>query len=427
MDPSAPMAQRAPTGSGGRPLRVAMAGLGVGASQVIPTLEHLPEAQLVAAADIRQQALDAFRARFGGRTYTSVAELCRDPEVDVVWVATPNNYHCEHVVMAAEQGKHVVCEKPMALTVEEAERMVDAADRNGVKLVCGHTFSLHPSIQAMRRVIASGELGQLYAMNCWLYTDWMLKPRMPEEIDLRLGGGVVYRHAPHIIDTVRLLGGGMARSVRAAVGQWLPERPCPGNFSAFIEFESGAVATIAYSGYGYFDTSELTWGAGSRLYTDEERVRVRAALRAGSMDVAGAKEAMRFGSEEGAGANEVAGTGSPQQPNRSWFGIIVASCERGDVRQSLDGIYIYGDQGRREIPVHQRRRTGETELRELYDAVYSGRPISHDGRWGMATLEVCLAIMQSAREHREIVLTHQCPIAEPAEPPTAPTGAGRAG
>ncbi len=397
-----------------KPLRVAMAGLGVGASQVIPTLEKLPEAQLVAAADIRQGALDSFRSRFGGRTYTSVEELCNDPDVDVIWVATPNNYHCEHVVMAAEHGKHVVCEKPMALSVEEAERMVNAAERNNVKMVCGHTFSLHPSIQAMKRVVASGELGRLYAINAWLYTDWMLKPRMPEEVDLRLGGGVVYRHAPHIIDTIRLLGGGMARSVRAAVGQWLPERPCPGNFSAFIDFDRGPAATVAYSGYGYFDTSELTWGAGSRLYTDEERVRVRAALRANQMDVAGAKEAMRFGAEAGAGSKEVAGTGSPTEPNRSWFGIVVASCERGDVRQSLDGIYVYGDQGRREIPVQQRRMTGQTELRELYEAVHHGTPISHDGRWGMATLEVCLAIMQSARERREIILTHQCPLNEPA-------------
>jgi len=61
----------------------------------------------------------------------------------------------------------------------------------------------------------------------------------------------------------------------------MPERPCPGNFSAYLEFEDGTPATIAYNGYGYFDTSELTWGIGNRMYSEEERVRVRRALRQG--------------------------------------------------------------------------------------------------------------------------------------------------
>ena len=139
---------------------------------------------------------------------------------------------------------------------------------------------MSPDIQAMWAIARSGELGRLIAINSWLSTDWLLKPRVAEEIDEALGGGVVYRHAPHLIDTVRLLGGGRVRSVRAMVGRWMPERPCPGNFSAYLEFEDGTPATIAYNGYGYFDTSELTWGIGNRMYSDEERVGVRQALRA---------------------------------------------------------------------------------------------------------------------------------------------------
>src|SRR5215813_7740909 len=123
----------------------------------------------------------------------------------------------------------------------------------------------------------------------------LLKPRMPEELDETLGGGVVYRHAPHLIDTVRLLGGGRVRSVRASVGRWLAERPCPGNFSAYLEFEDGTPATIAYNGYGYFDTSELTWGIGNRMFSDAERVRVRHALRRGANSNEDAKEGLRFG------------------------------------------------------------------------------------------------------------------------------------
>jgi phthalate 4,5-cis-dihydrodiol dehydrogenase len=393
-----------------RVLGVGMAGLGIGASQVIPGLAKMPEVRLAGAADLREGALKAFRDQFGAKTYTSVKELCEDPDVDVIWVATPNNMHCEHIVMAAEHGKHVVCEKPMALSMEQAEKMVETAAKNNVKMVCGHTYSLHPTIQAIKRVVRSGELGRLYAVNCWLYTDWLLKPRMPEEIDVNLGGGVVYRHGPHLIDTIRMLGGGMVRTVRAATGQWLPERPAPGNYSAFMEFENGTAATIAYSGYGYFYTSELTWGFGSRLYSDEQAVATRKALRTNSFDVEAEKEAMRFGSATGQPprANSSA-DGSALPTDRSWFGVTLASCERGDIRQSPEGIYVYGDEGRREIPVERGRATGNQELRELYDAVVFDKPIVHDGPWGMATLEVCLAIMQSGREHREITLTHQCP------------------
>jgi phthalate 4,5-cis-dihydrodiol dehydrogenase len=395
-----------------------MAGLGIGASQVIPGLAKMPEVELVAAADVRPQALDAFQAQFGARVYTSVEALCDDPDVDVVWVATPNQMHCEHVVMAAERGKHVVCEKPMALSVEQAQRMVETAERRGVKMVCGHTYSLHPSIQEMRRIVRSGELGRLIQVAAWLYTDWLIKPRMPEEIDVSLGGGVVYRHGPHLIDSIRVLGGGMVRSVRAMTGQWLPERPAPGNYVAYLEFEDGTPATIAYSGYGYFYTSELTWGIGSRLYSDEESVRVRQGLRRRDIDVEAEKEAMRFGAQRPAAGAGSASSSSGVALDRGWFGLILASCERGDIRQSPTGLLVYGDEGKREVPVPRTRTTGNAELRELYDAVHFGTPIAHHGRWGMATLEVCLAIMQSGRERREIMLAHQSPSLDVA-PPTA--------
>ena len=157
-------------------------------------------------------------------------KLCADPDVDVVWVATPNQFHHDHTVMAAEHGKHVICTKPMALTVAECQSMCDAADRHGVKLLCGQTYSMSPDVQAMHDVAASGELGRLIAINCWFHTDWLLKPRVAEEVDEALGGGVVFRHAPHLIDTVRLLGGGLVRSVRGAVGRWMAGTPVPRQF-----------------------------------------------------------------------------------------------------------------------------------------------------------------------------------------------------
>jgi predicted dehydrogenase len=77
------------------------------------------------------------------------------------------------------------------------------------------------------------------------------------------------------------------------------------------------------------------------------------------------------------------------------------------MRQSPTGLLIYGNDGLREIPISGSGASRSSEVRELYEAVRNDRPVLHDGRWGMATLEVCLAIMQSARERREILLTHQ--------------------
>ena len=403
---TSPAAPDRTTSDAARTLRIGIAGLGVGSAMVIPSIERMPITELVAAADTRPEARAQFVERHGGRAYASVAELCADPDVDVVWVATPNQFHCEHVVLAASHGKHVVCEKPMALSVAEAERMVEAADRHGVYLLCGHTYSLNPSIQTMHRLVQAGELGRLTQLAHWMYSDWLLKPRLPQELDLSLGGGVVYRHLPHIVDSIRTLGGGLVRSVRAMVGAWMPERPAPGNVSAYLEFEDGTPATISYSGYGYFNTADLVWGIGDRLYTEEQAVQARRAFRSGQADDAAAKERLRETTRGGrdytAGRRDVAGGGN-------WFGILLVSCERGTLRQSPNGILVYDDDGHHEVPVQGSGATGIIELQELHAALTRGVPISHDGRWGLATLEVCLAMMESARERREIVLSHQCP------------------
>lgn len=418
-------AQQQPAQSEKPLLRLGIAGLGVASTLFLPGVEAFPQAAIAAAADPRASARDAFRDTYNGRVYDDAHGLFADPDIDAVWIATPNQLHCEHTIAAANAGKHVICTKPMALSVDEAQAMCEAAERNGVQLLCGQTYSMSPDVQALWRAGASGELGRLIAINSWFHTDWLLKPRVAEEIDEALGGGVIFRHAPHLIDTIRLLGGGQLRSVRASVGRWMRERPCPGNFSAFMEFEDGTPATLAYNGYGYFDTSELTWGIGNRWYTDDERVPVRRALRSGNMDSDAAKEGMRFGAGRSDPASQgsgwTAGKNAGTRAHIQWFGITVASFERGDIRQSPNGVYIYDDDGRREIPVHGGRGTGLLEVRELYEAIHHGAAIVHDGRWALATLEAGAAIIRSGQERREILLQHQCALNAAAPPDAALT------
>ncbi|MFN0070404.1 MAG: Gfo/Idh/MocA family protein [Chloroflexota bacterium] len=386
-------------------LRFGIAGLGIGSAMALPWLERMTATRVVAAADVRPEAREQFTQKYGGQAYESVEAMCQDPELDAIWVATPNDLHCQHVVAAANAGKHIVCEKPMATSVAEGLQMVEAAEKNGVKLVLGHPTDLNPAIQLMVGVARSGELGRITQMAHWMYSDWLLKPRMPEEYDVNRGGGVVYRHGPHIVNTVRAIGGGMVRSVRSSWGAWMPERPAPGNHSTFLEFDDGTPATISYGGYGYFNTQELAWGIGDRMYSAEQAIDVRRQLREGSFNVAGAKEEQRV---EARSVNAPTAPGG-RKPTGLSFGIHLISCERGMLRHSQHGLFVYDDSGVREVPVEP-EESELPEIRELIDAIETGREAKDDGRWGLATLEVLCAIMQSGRERREIMLEHQVPV-----------------
>jgi len=99
--------------------------------------------------------------------------------------------------------------------------------------------------------------------------------------------------------------------------------------------------------------------------------------------------------------------GKRHQP---FFGLTLVSCDKGDIRQSPGGLIVYGEEGRREVALPAGKRGREAEVDELYQAIVENRPVFHDGRWGEATLEVCLAILESAKEKREIYLKHQKPV-----------------
>jgi phthalate 4,5-cis-dihydrodiol dehydrogenase len=386
---------------------VGLVGVGVGASQLLPALTTSPHIQLVAAADVRPAALEQFAREFGARTYASVEALAEDPRVEAVWVATPNQLHAQHAIAAAQRGKHVIVSKPMAITLDEAAAMNLAAERNGVKLLAGHTQSMAPTIRKMAELVHSGELGQLGMLHTWHFTDWMYRPRLPAELDVNQGGGPVFRQASHQVDIVRYIAGGLVRSVRANVVQLDPARGAPGAYSVFLEFEDGTPATIVYSGYGHFSMSEL-------MTNDSPRRPPSSSFGPRSLapeDEAAMKEALRYRGQEGSHSGDHANTEGLATTRRSanslgLFGLTLVSCAGGDLRESPDGLFLYEHGTVRSIPVADELR-GAAELEELYQAVRYERPIVHDGRWGEATLEVCLAIVESARTHADVRLSRQ--------------------
>jgi len=391
-------------------LRLGMAGLGVASTQILPPIAKLPFIKITAAADMRADAVAKFRAQYQAEGYTSVAELCASPNVDAVYIATPNSLHAEHAIIAAKHKKHIIVEKPMAMNLAECDAMNEAADKHGVKLLCGHTHSFDPPIRKIREIVKSGELGKLCMINTWNYNEFMYRPRMKHE--LAMTRGVVLNQGPHHVDVVRLIGGGMVRSVRAMTGIWDPAREWEGSYTCYLEFADGTPATLVYSGYGFFDTAELfDWvGEGGQHRPPETNLNVRKSLREvrTAEEEEQLKEAMRFGGKREGEYSHV-WSGARKQP---FFGHTVVSCQKGDIRQTPDGLKIYGESEQREIALPAGSRGREAEVEELYDAVVKGRPVFHGGRWGAATLEVCLAMLESAKQRKEIMLSHQVPSPE---------------
>jgi phthalate 4,5-cis-dihydrodiol dehydrogenase len=398
------------TAEGTRTIKIGMVGIGVGGAASLLAIDAMPEIKLVAGADTSPFLRERFQLRYPqARVYGSIEELCQDPAVEAVLVSSPNGLHASHAIIAAEHGKHVMVYRPMALSLREAEQLVKAVEKNRVKLVVGHTRSYTMPIRAMRKIINSGVLGRLCAIHMWAYTDWMLTSRSAYDKDPEQGGGILLKRAPDQVDTARVLHGGKLRSVRGMTGQWMPERPMPGYYCAYLEFEDGTPCTIMHNGHGYFMGAELTpWGM-SRQSSTLEQVQLRKALREGTRNEEAEEQEKRLG-----GRHEMR---EASRRGRTEFltadgdpSMVIVTCERGDMRHSEHGIYVYDDAGLHDISISPGRDRTVEQLKELYDVVVRGKPLFHDGVWGMANLEVCLATMQSARERREILLMHQAAV-----------------
>jgi phthalate 4,5-cis-dihydrodiol dehydrogenase len=394
-------------------LRLGIAGLGVAGSQILAAVSAIPYIKITAAADARKNALDRFRREYEAKVFDTVEEMCKSSNVDIVYVATPSEFHAEHVITAASLGKHIVVEKPMAISIKECEEMNAAVQRNGVKLVCGGAHSFSPSIRMIRQVVHSGQLGKLRMINTWNYNEFMCRSR-PRR-DLAISHGVVLNQGPHQVDIVRFIASGVVKAVRAMTVIADTLRPYEGAYVCYLEFEEGVPATLVYSGYGFFDTSELHWwiGEGGGQRDANTNMRARMAMRnVRSHDEEELlREKRRYG---GSGPAEWFQRYRADRSNRyqPFFGLTLVTCERGEIRQSPAGLILYGEEGREEIQASHGPDQRVAEFEELYEAVVNNRHVLHNGRWGEATLEVCLAILESARERREIFLSHQVPTAE---------------
>jgi phthalate 4,5-cis-dihydrodiol dehydrogenase len=383
-----------------RKLRLGVAGLGRAFTVMLPTLSGDPRIALAAAADTRPDARARFGADFSAKAYETVEELCADPSVEAVYVATPHQFHARHAVLAAQHGKHLLVEKPLALTLDECTAIIEASRRAKVHLVVGHSHSFDAPVARLRALIGSGAFGAVRMINAINYTDYLYRPRRPEELDTAQGGGAVFNQAAHQVDIVRLVGGGRVSSVRAATGAWDAARPTEGAYAALLTFADGAFASLTYNGYGNFDSDEFQGWVGEMGQAKQPYAAAPRPRFADAGEETAFKNARNYGGAEYRPP-------AMQAPMHQHFGTLLVSCERADLRAMPDGVMIYQNgTARLDVVPPPTVPRGEV-IDELYQAVVNGIAPLHDGAWAMATLEAVLAILTSAREGRDVMLTHQ--------------------
>lgn len=383
------------------PLRLGVIGLGRGFMLTLPTFNADDRIQLVAACAPRECSRTAFEQEFGGRTYQHVEDICADPDVEAVYIATPHQMHVDHVEIAAKAGKHVLVEKPLAIHFEDGVKMVEVCEKAGVQLIVGPSHSFDGAVMLAHQIIQSGDIGAVRMIHAMNYTDFLYRPRRPEELVTAEGGGVIFSQAVHQLDIVRLLGGGMMNTITAATGNWDPARPTEGAYSALATFEGGAFASLTYSGYAHFDSDVWQGWVGELGYPKDPenygQSRKALAKVSNPEEEAALKSGRTYGETPA----------RPPAPNHEHFGPIIVSCDGGDLRITPNGVWLHGHFEQKFIPapLEMGPRAGVNSA--LINAVRHNVSPSQTGRWGLATLEACHAIMQSAETVSPVKLVHQ--------------------
>ena len=200
-------------------LRIGLFGTGWVMDRHARAVNAHPRARLVAAANWRQPSLDAFAERHAiPRTTTDWTALASDPEVDAIVVGTPNALHAPQAIAGLTAGKHVLVEKPMAISTAEAAAMNEAAAASPGSLMVAHCWRFHPDVVALRDRVAAGELGQVvktrgYGVHVhWGPSGWFVRRDLA-------GGGALADMGVHAIDTARfLIGDPQPLRVAAEIG-----------------------------------------------------------------------------------------------------------------------------------------------------------------------------------------------------------------
>lgn len=385
-----------------QPVKLGVVGLGRAFMLTLPALRACPDVVLTAACDPRPAARETFEREFKQPAYDSVNALCQHSDTEAVYIATPHALHAQHVTLCAAAGKHVLVEKPLSISLDEGQRMIQACHRAGIHLIVGPCHSFDIPVTEAKTIIDSKQLGAVKMIHALNYTDFLYRPRRTEELQTGHGGGVIFSQAVHQVDIIRSLVGQRARHVVAMTGAWDPNRSTEGSYAALVSFHGGAFASLVYSGYGHFDSdmwqgwvSELGHDKSPSTYGSARRTLAR--LEGIHTGEAMLKELRTYGEA------------TPSEPatHNEHFGPVIVSCELGDIHITPDGLWIYSNHERKFTATDLAQAPRSNVIQWLVSAVRHDNPPNQVGTWGLASLEICCAMLESAHSELPIMLRHQ--------------------
>lgn len=230
-------------------VRWAIAGIGTHADvRMAPAIASAPDTELAAVWSRDQARAETFahkhRAR---RSYDGYADLLAAPDVDVVYIATPNGLHREHTIQAARAGKHVLCEKPMALTSADACDMIEACEKAGVNLGLAFQNRHHPAHQAARRLVATGEAGEIVLATAQYNHNFPRDFEWPgwRASHAMAGGGSLMGMGVHALDLLRFVLGREVDEVMAFSDEDVTTSRVDTSVACLLRFGGGPHAFVS--------------------------------------------------------------------------------------------------------------------------------------------------------------------------------------
>jgi len=225
-------------------------------------------ATLVAAADLRPPRLELFAERYGVRTYGSAEELLAQPDLDCVLIALPNEWHAPVAIQAAEAGKHILLEKPMAITLEECDEVLEAVAQSGVTLSVGQSYRYLDGPWHAKQVLDRGEVGDLVFAIGIFSKNWGIEGRRDWHLDRRRGGGMWMANGVHVVNTLQWLADSPVIAVKGMSGQYFhpySQMDAHDGTLALLQHRNGTYTVAVAVGYrrgARKDLLEITCTAG---------------------------------------------------------------------------------------------------------------------------------------------------------------------
>ena len=327
-------------------IRVGLNGCGGMGKGLVSQLITIEGASLVAGADCFEESRAKFAEEYKVPVYESLTDMLAGAELDAVIVATPNNFHAPNTIEVAQAGKHVFCEKPMSLTLENCRAMIDACKQAGVKLQIGQVLRYLPDFNKAIQLVRDGEVGQPRHGMIFRYSapreDWGKTWRdNPEQV-----GHYLFEVSVHEIDFMRCIFGKPVAVSGWDVGMYPDNRLWARATTGAVEFESGAVCMIVEGMFNPIGRTEV--------------------------EISGSEAAMRFSWGQQFQFKSISGENDWEKPSSE----LAEGVESGLRR----------------------------ELREWIEAIAEDKPCTIPGEEGMANIELALAILESSKRKERIVL-----------------------